>query len=211
MLSALILDLWDVSLTFFVANTVLLLAKVITIQDALAGFSNEGILSTAIMFVIARAIEKTKVLEWVVRVVLRRPRSLRSALLRILPASSFWSFWTNNTPIVAVLIPVMETWSIRANLQVSHLLMPMSFAVILGGLVTIIGTSTNLVVQGKLKPEKVLLCFSLATFEGLAAPLNLGFFDVGAIAAPYAVLGVTYLIVRGERKFCSSVLILKFG
>jgi hypothetical protein len=99
MLSALVLDLWDISLTFFVANTVLLLAKVITIQDALAGFSNEGILSTAIMFVIARAIEKTRVLEWVVRVVLRRPRTLRSAMLRMLPASSFWSFWTNNTPV----------------------------------------------------------------------------------------------------------------
>ncbi len=92
MLSCLVLDLWDVSLTFFVANTALLLAKIITVADALAGFSNEGVLSTAIMFVIARAIEKTRVLEWVVRVVLRRPRSLRSALLRLLPASALWSW-----------------------------------------------------------------------------------------------------------------------
>ncbi len=91
MLAALVLDLWDVSLTFFVTNTALLLARVITLNDALAGFSNEGVLSTAIMFIIARAIEKTKVLEWVVRVVLRRPRSVRSALTRMLPAVAFWS------------------------------------------------------------------------------------------------------------------------
>jgi hypothetical protein len=73
MLAALVLDMWDVSLTFFVTNTALLLARIISLNDALAGFSNEGVLWTAIMFIIARAIEKTKVLEWVVRVVLRRP------------------------------------------------------------------------------------------------------------------------------------------
>jgi hypothetical protein len=56
-----------------------------------------------------------------------------SHAIRMLPAVAFWSFWTNNTPIVAVMIPVIEKWSVRADIPVSHLLMPMSFSVILGG------------------------------------------------------------------------------
>jgi hypothetical protein len=93
MLSVLVLDLWNVSLTFFGINTILLLVRIISIKEALAGFSNEGILSTAIMFIISKAIEKTGVLEWVVRNVLRRPRSVRSAMLRMLPAVAIWSCW----------------------------------------------------------------------------------------------------------------------
>lgn len=79
MLGALILELWDLSLTFFVANTALLLARVITLREALAGFSNEGILSTAIMFILAKALEKTKVLEFVVRHLLRNPKVRKEA------------------------------------------------------------------------------------------------------------------------------------
>jgi hypothetical protein len=97
----------------------------------------------------------------------------------MLPAVAFWSFWTNNTPIVAVMIPILEKWSVRADIPISHLLMPMSFSVILGGLVTVIGTSTSLVVQG------------------LAYPVPLGFFSVGALGAPFCVLGVLFLILFG--------------
>jgi len=176
MLSVLILDMWDVSLTFFVTNTVLCLSRVIVLKDALAGFSNDGILSTAIMFIIARAIEKTRVLEWVVRVILRRPIGVRDAMARLLPAVSFWSVWTNNTPIVAVMIPVIQTWATRTGIPVSRLLMPMSFCVILGGVCSLVGTSTNLVIQG------------------LASTTDLGFFDVGVLGGPYTVIGIFYCV-----------------
>lgn len=179
MLSVLVLDIWNISLTFFVTNTMLLLVGIISLREALAGFSNEGILSTAVMFTISKAIEKTGLLNWVVRNVLRHPRSLQSALLRMLPAVAFWSAWTNNTPIVAVMIPVLETWSIRAALPLSKMLMPMSFSVILGGLCTIIGTSTTLVVQG------------------LALPVDMGFFDIGAVGAPFTVVGLVIMILLG--------------
>lgn len=95
----------------------------------------------------------------------------------ILPACALVSAFTNNTPIVAVMIPFLQTWSIKAGIPLTMLLMPMSFAVILGGLCTIIGTSANLVIQG------------------LAQPLDLGFFTVGAMAGPYCIVGVAYLII----------------
>jgi di/tricarboxylate transporter len=179
-ISVLIFELWDVTLTFFVANCVFLFSGIITLPQALAGFSNASIIAIGSMFVIAVALEKVRLLDWMVRNVLRRPTSLRYALLRVLPACAFLSAWTNNTPIVAVMIPVMEVWSIRAEIPVSQLLMPMSFAVILGGLCTIIGTSTNLVIQG------------LA-----GSSVNLGFFTVGALAAPFAVLGVSFMVLFG--------------
>lgn len=178
MMSSLVLELWDVSLSFFAANLFLLLAGVISIQEALAGFSSESIISIGTMYIIAAGIEKTKLLDWLVRNVLRRPTSLRSALVRVLPPIAFLSAWVNNTPIVAVMIPVLGAWSIKAKLAVSRLLMPMSFSVTLGGLLTIIGTSTNLVVQALAGPN-----------------VPLGFFQIGALGAPFTVLGVTYVLI----------------
>ncbi len=179
-ISVLIFELWDVTLTFFAANCVFLFSGIVTLSQALAGFSNASIIAIGAMFVIAVALEKVRLLDWLVRNVLRRPTSLRYALLRVLPACAFLSAWTNNTPIVAVMIPMMEVWSIRAEIPVSQLLMPMSFSVILGGLCTIIGTSTNLVIQG------------LA-----GRSVDLGFFTVGAMAAPFAVLGLTFMVLFG--------------
>ncbi len=77
------------------------------------------------------------------------------------------------------MIPVLETWSVRADIPVSHLLMPMVTSVIVGGLVTIIGTSTSLVVQG------------------LAGSTSLGFFEIGALGAPFSVITIVFLIIVG--------------
>lgn len=181
MISCLVLELWDVSLSFFGANLILLLVKIISVQEALAGFASESIISILTMYIIAAGIEKTKLLDWLVKHVLRRPSSLRSALFRVLPPIGFLSAWVNNTPIVAVMIPVLGAWSIRAEMAISQLLMPMSFSVTLGGLLTIIGTSTNLVVQG------------------LAGPtVPLGFFQIGALGAPFALVGLVYIILFAQ-------------
>lgn len=204
LISCLILEMWDVTLSFFGANCVLVYAGVITLDEALRGFSNASIVAIGAMFVLAVALEKTLILDWVVRNVLRQPTSLRNALLRVLPACGVLSAFTNNTPIVAIMvrtwsgrevctkiqsalfnqIPVLGTWSIRAQIPVSQLLMPMSFAVIVGGLCTIIGTSTNLVIQGLAD-----------TIPGVN--IELGFFEVGALGAPFLVLGLIYLITLG--------------
>ncbi len=106
-ISVLIVELWDVTLTFFLANCVFLFSGIITLPQALAGFSNASIIAIGTMFVIAKSLEKVRILDWVVRNVLRRPASLRYALLRVLPACAFLSAWTNNTPIVAVMIPML--------------------------------------------------------------------------------------------------------
>lgn len=178
LLSCLLLELWDVSLSFFLCNCLLLWGGLLPVERAIEGFANSSIVAVGAMFVVARGVEKVRLMDWTIRNILGRPSSLRMALLSILPPLLVLSAFTNNTPIVAVMIPMLQTWSIRVNLPVSKLLMPVSFAVILGGVCTIIGTSTNLVVAALSQPLGI----------------QLSFFGVGALGLPFAVVGCAYLI-----------------
>ncbi len=144
----LIADKWDASLTFVGVTLILVLTGIITVEEALRGFANEAVATIAVLCIVAVAIEETNMLDWVVQKVMGKPKNTYSALLRFVPLVIVLSAFTNNTPIVLIFIRVLQSWSVRSNLSLSRLLMPLSFASILGGTCTIIGTSTNLVVQG---------------------------------------------------------------
>ena len=108
MMASLMIELWDVSLSFFLANCVLLYAGALSLEEALLGFANESIIAIGAMFIIAKAVEKVHLLDYVVQNVLKSKTSVRMALLRVLPACAVLSAFTNNTPVVAVMIPVLE-------------------------------------------------------------------------------------------------------
>lgn len=113
-----------------------------------AGFGNEGLLTVAVLFVVAAGLTETGALALVTDRLLGRPRSTFDAQLRMmLPVTAFSAF-LNNTPVVAMFIPVVKDWCKKANLSPSKLFIPLSYAAVLGGTCTLIGTSTNLVVQG---------------------------------------------------------------
>ncbi len=176
----LIADRWDASLTFLVVTLLLILFQVVTVEEALMGFANEAVATIAMLCIVAAAVEETNMLEVVSVRVLGKPKNTYTALLRFLPVVVILSAFTNNTPIVLIFLRVLQSWSVRSNLPLTRLLMPLSFASILGGTCTMIGTSTNLVVQGlalRLEP-----------------PVSLGFFDVGILGLPLSVLGVVYMI-----------------
>ena len=116
-----------------------------------------------------------------VKYVLRSPKRLLWAQLRLLIPVAFLSAFINNTPIVAMMIPVVQSWSRQCGLKVTKLLMPMSFAAILGGTCTIIGTSTNLIVQG------------LALEQD--PTIQIGFFEIGWVGIPVAVVSMFYMLV----------------
>ncbi|NCA11441.1 SLC13 family permease, partial [bacterium] len=128
------------------AVVVLLAAGVLTPDEAFKGMANEGMLTVAALFVVAAAIERTGALAALIDRALGRPRSLASAQLRTMAAPAALSAFMNNTPVVALMVPAIRTWAKKHRLSVSKLLMPMNAAVILGGLCTLIGTSTNVVV-----------------------------------------------------------------
>jgi len=163
------------------ALTILSVTGVLDAKQALSGFSNEGLITVAAMFVIAAGISSTGGVEIIVNHVLGNPKSTRVALFRLvlplLPLSAF----LNNTPVVATMIPAVTRWSKRISIPVSKLMIPLSYASILGGTLTLIGTSTNLVLNGQ--------------YQALTGKAGFALFDVTWIGLPVALVGILFIIV----------------
>jgi di/tricarboxylate transporter len=144
---------------------ILLLLNVITPKEALAGMSNEGMVTVGVLFIVAQALSETGVVSWISNSILGRPKSAPMAQLRLMAPVAVFSTILNNTPVVAMMIPAVRDWAKRNNLPVSQLMIPLSYAAIVGGTCTLIGTSTNLVVNGMLihaVPDASLAMFDLA-------------------------------------------------
>jgi di/tricarboxylate transporter len=156
-----------------------LAAGIVTPGQALAGFSNAAPLTVAALFVLARAVEKTGALTPMVRSTLGSHPGRRRSLARLVVPTAAASAFLNNTPIVAMLVPQVQTWAEARGRSPSLFLMPLSFAALLGGLVTLIGTSTNLVISGLL--------------EASGEPA-LGFFEITLVGLPVAVIGIILLV-----------------
>jgi di/tricarboxylate transporter len=161
----------------------LLLARVITASEAFAGFGNSAPITVAALYILARSVEKTGLLQPVLALLLGRG-SQRGSLGRLTVASAGASAFLNNTPLVAMLIPPITDWAERNGQSPSRYLMPLSYAVILGGVVTLIGTSTNLVVSGLLDAKT-------------GQPM--GMFEITPIGLPVAVAGVLVLTLTASR------------
>ncbi|TDO00098.1 MULTISPECIES: SLC13 family permease [Halomonas] len=167
------------------AVILLLTLGVIDPDQALAGFSNTGLFTVAFMYVLVASIRETGGIDLIIRHVLGHPRSERRALVRLLLPVASLSGFLNNTPVVATFIPAVLSWSRRVFVPAHRLLMPLSFASILGGTITLFGTSTNLVVHGLLIERD--------------PSLAMGLFDIAWVGVPVAVVGVAYLLLLGPR------------
>lgn len=162
------------------ALTILLTTGVIGPDAALAGFANEGMATVAILFVVAAGLRETGAMALVGQQALGRPRTVAGAQVRMMFPVAAMSAFLNNTPIVAMMLPVIGDWSRRIGVSPSKLMIPLSYATILGGLCTVIGTSTNLVVNGML------------VHSGHA---GLGLFEVTLLGVPCCLVGLTYIVL----------------
>ena len=149
--------------------------------EALSGLANPGVATVAALFVVAAGLRETGALQWIVQALLGRPRTLHAAQSRIILPVVTLSAFLNNTPVVAMFIPVILDWSRKLQLSASKLLIPLSYAAILGGVCTLIGTSTNLVVNGLL--------------IGQTEHAGLGMFEIAWVGLPCAVAGLVYLLL----------------
>ncbi len=165
--------------------TLLMLAGVVTPAEALTGFASPALVTVGVLYVVVSGVTETGAAHALAQRFLGRPTSERRALSRLLPWVSGLSAFLNNTPVVAMLVPVVQDWGRRHGLAPSRLLIPLSYAAILGGGCTLIGASTNLVVSG------------LAATEP-AAPA-IGFFEIAWVGLPALLLGTAYLILFAPR------------
>ena len=148
---------------------------------ALAGFSNTGLITVVAMFVVAAGIHHSGGVDLVVQHLLRSPRSVRSAQARIAVPVSLLSGFLNNTPVVATMIPAVHAWSRKIGISPSKLMMPLSYSAILGGTLTLIGTSTNLVVNGQ--------------YQQLTGEAGFSVFSITAVGLPVAVIGLAAMLL----------------
>jgi di/tricarboxylate transporter len=130
--------------------TLLLVSGVLLPEEALAGFANQGMLTVAVLYVVVSGLTETGAIGWIVQHILGRPRNTCVAQARLMAPAAALSAFLNNTPVVAVFVPAVKEWARRNSLDLSKLLIPLSYASIAGGTCTLIGTSTNLVVNGLL-------------------------------------------------------------
>lgn len=169
---------------FLGAVAVLAVARVITPEQAFAGFANPGVLTVGALFVVAAGLRETGLLDQLGYRMLGGARTERTVLTRLAAVVVPLSAFLNNTPIVAMFMPIVMDWSRRHRVSPSRLLIPLSFFAILGGTCTLIGTSTNLVVHG------------LMLSHGLA---GMSLFEIGLVGIPSAVVGAAYLLVTSRR------------
>ena len=171
---------------FILAGTLglLLVAGVVAPADGFAGFSNPAVIAIGALFVVAAAVERTDAL-YALRLVLR-PGKIRigPAVFRLMLPTALLSGFLNNTPIVAMLIPRVQAWARETGLPASKLLIPLSYAAIIGGWLSVIGTSTNLVVHG------LLIASGRPGFA---------FFELAWVGVPVVVIGVLYYALVGHR------------
>ena len=127
------------------AAVALIAAGVITLKDAFAGFSSEGVVAVGVMCAVAKGVQTTGGLELIAKMLLGSPSSYTVALLRMLAATMGISAFMNNTPVCAMMMPILTSWAANLGVGPAQLLMPLSFATMLGGTLTMIVSSTNLV------------------------------------------------------------------
>ncbi len=152
--------------------------------EAVAGFGNKGLITVALLFAVVAGLEFTGGTELATGWLLGQSKSLAGAQVRLLVPVSIVSGFLNNTPVVAALLPVVIDLSKRISVSSSRLLLPLSYAAILGGMCTVMGTSTNLIVRD---------LYAIET-----GTQTLGFFAPAAVGIPATILGLIYIIAASR-------------
>lgn len=163
------------------ALTLLSVAGVLSPSEALAGFANSGLITVAAMFAVAAGLHASGGIDLLVNRLLGKPLTTKVAVFRLLLPVLPLSAFLNNTPVVATMIPAVNAWSRKIGIAPSRLLIPLSYGSILGGTLTMIGTSTNLVVAGQ--------------YEAITGRADFGIFAITAVGLVIAVVGSAFMIL----------------
>ena len=180
MIWALVRDRLKPGLILFTCVVLMLCGGVLTPRECLEGFSNKGMITVALLFLVSEGVRRSGLLEnTILRLMPKGKTSVTQANARFLPAIAALSAFLNNTPVVVIFAPIIKNWSKKVGLSCTKFLIPLSYATILGGMCTLIGTSTNLVVDGLMQDTG---------HEGM------GMFEIGKVGIIICLSGLTYLI-----------------
>ena len=185
MVAALILDKMRPGMVLFSVVVLFLCAGILTPNEMLEGFSNKGMITVALLYLVSEGIRQSGALGQLIKKLLpQKKTTVFKAQLRMLPTISFISAFLNNTPVVVIFAPIIKRWADSVKLPATKFLIPLSYVTILGGICTLIGTSTNLVVHGMILD---------AGYDGFTM------FELGKIGIFIAVAGILYLFIFSSK------------
>lgn len=183
-LGTLVLTRIAADLVLMTSLVILVVTGILTPASALAGFANPGVITIATLYVVAAGLKETGAVQWIARRLLGHPKSAAGAQARLIAPTGILSAFMNNTAVVAMFIPAVQDWGQRLGISPSKLLLPLSYATILGGTCTLIGTSTNLVVDGLLQSR---------------LDIHLGLFELAWVGVPLLVVGGIFMVLFANR------------
>ncbi|NNE97561.1 MAG: SLC13 family permease [Pyrinomonadaceae bacterium] len=167
----------SVDVVAVVVMSILLISGIITPEEGIAGFSNKATVTVGAMFIISAALFKTGAVSYLGNITSKIfKKGYWIGLITLMIAVGFFSAFINNTPIVAIFIPIVLGVARELKLSTSKLLMPMSFASMFGGVCTLIGTSTNILVSS-IAEDYNLPAFTMFEF----APFGIILFAIGLV------------------------------
>jgi di/tricarboxylate transporter len=167
-------------IVFLGAAAVLFLSGVLDEKAALAGFSNPGVITVGVLYIVVAGLHQTGAAQWISQQILGMPKTSGRALVRLMFPVMGASVFLNNTPVVAMFIPVVNDWCRKLRISPSKLMIPLSYGAIFGGMCSLIGTSTNLVVNG--------LLIEATNSSGLKM------FDITWVGLPCAIAGFLFVL-----------------
>ena len=185
MLIALIADKMRPGMILFSAVVIFLCTGILSPKEMLEGFSNKGMITVAMLFLVSEGVRQSGALSQVIKKLLpQKNTTVLKAQARMLPVIAFISAFLNNTPVVVIFAPIIKRWASMVKLPATYFLIPLSYVTILGGLCTLIGTSTNLVVH------------SMILDAGLQ---GFGMFELGKVGVFIAIAGIIYLFIFSSK------------
>lgn len=191
LLVGLLAEVASTAVCFLFALAVLMGAQVLEPQSLLSGFGNETVFAIGCLTVVSAGVKESTLLSYISTRLLGRPTTVKSALLRLLPLVAAMSVFVSNTALVCLFVPVVEGWSRQSNLPTQQILMPMAFAIILGGMCSQVGTSVNLIVVG--------LAQNLNSNSTHTLELDVDLFDPAAAGLPAAAISIVYMVLMAEK------------
>ena len=200
MLVALMRECLRPGLILFTAVVLLLIAGIINPEEALKGFSNKGMITVALLYLVSEGVRKSGILERIVfKMLPKKNASITSAGFRFYPIVTFISAFFNNTPVVVIFAPMIKNWARKMKLPPTKFLIPLSYATIIGGVCTLIGTTTNLVLHGMLLQEAKdeAVAVENGGAEGILMRFGIdgiSMFELTKVGIFIAIAGLIYLI-----------------
>ena len=185
MIAALIWDGLRPGMVLLTVVILFLCVGILTPKEMLEGFSNKGMITVGMLFLVSEGIRQSGALGQLIKKLLPEGKTtVFKAQLRMLPPIAFVSAFLNNTPVVVIFAPIIKRWAESVKLPATKFLIPLSYVTILGGICTLIGTSTNLVVHGMILD---------AGYEGFTM------FELGKVGIFIALTGIIYLFVFSSK------------